>query len=72
VSTLKSKDVDKTKRLGGALSPGTNLKTEWSADDIRKNPALKDCVSPYYTFMNVQDIQAKSLYINDMERLFKK
>lgn len=72
VSTLKSKDVDKTKRLGGVLSPGTNLKTEWSADDIRKNPALKDCVSPYYTFMNVQDIQAKSLYINDMERLFKK
>lgn len=72
VSTLKSKDIDKTKRLGGALSPGTNLKTEWSADDIRKNPALKDCVSPYYTFMNVQDIQAKSLYINDMERLFKK
>lgn len=72
VSTLKSKDVDKTKRLGGALSPGTNLKTEWSADDIRKNPALKDCVSPYYTFMNVQDVQAKSLYINDMERLFKK
>ena len=72
VQTLKSKDVDKTKRLGGALSPGTNLKTEWSADDIRKNPALKDCVSPYYTFMNVQDIKAKSLYINDMERLFKK
>ena len=72
VSTLKSKDVDKTKRLGGVLSPGTNLKTEWSADDIRKNPALKDCVSPYYTFMNVQDVQAKSLYINDMERLFKK
>lgn len=72
VSTLKLKDVDKTKRLGGALSPGTNLKTEWSADDIRKNPALKDCVSPYYTFMNVQDIKAKSLYINDMERLFKK
>lgn len=72
VSTLKSKDVDKTKRLGGVLSPGTNLKTEWSADDIRKNPALKDCVSPYYTFMNVQDIQAKSLYVNDMERLFKK
>lgn len=72
VSTLKSKDVDKTKRLGGALSPGTNLKTEWSADDIRKNPALKDCVSPYYTFMNIQDIQAKSLYVDDMERLFKK
>lgn len=72
VSVLKSKDIDKTKRLGGALSPGTNLKTEWSADDIRKNPALKDCVSPYYTFMNVQDIKAKSLYINDMERLFKK
>ena len=72
VSTLKSKDIDKTKRLGGALSPGTNLKTEWSADDIRKNPALKDCVSPYYTFMNVQDIKAKSLYLDDMERLFKK
>lgn len=72
VSVLKSKDIDKTKRLGGALSPGTNLKTEWSADDVRKNPALKDCVSPYYTFMNVQDIKAKSLYINDMERLFKK
>lgn len=72
VSTLKSKDIDKTKRLGGALSPGTNLKTEWSADDIRKNPALKNCVSPYYTFMNVQDIKAKSLYMDDMERLFKK
>ena len=72
VSTLKSKDVDKTKRLGGVLSPGTNLKTEWSADDIRKNPALKDCVSPYYTFMNVQDIKAKSLYLDDMEKLFKK
>lgn len=72
VSTLKSKDIDKTKRLGGVLSPGTNLKTEWSADDIRKNPALKDCVSPYYTFMNIQDIKAKSLYLGDMERLFKK
>ena len=72
VSTLKSKDVDKTKRLGGVLSPGTNLKTEWSADDIRKNPALKDCVSPYYTFMNVQDVKAKSLYMDDMEKLFKK
>lgn len=72
VSTLKSKDIDKTKRLGGVLSPGTNLKTEWSADDIRKNPALKDCVSPYYTFMNVQDIKAKSLYMDDMEKLFKK
>lgn len=67
VSMLQSKDVDKIKRLGAVLSPGTNLKTQWTDEE---KETLKDFGTSKYTFMNVSDINVKSVFLNDIRTIF--
>ena len=67
VSMLQSKDVDKIKRLGAVLSPGTNLKTQWTDGE---KETLKDFGTSKYTFMNVSDINVKSVFLNDIRTIF--
>ena len=67
VSMLQSKDVDKIKRLGAVLSPGTNLKTQWTNSE---KEILKDFGTSKYTFMNVSDINVKSVFLDDIRTIF--
>lgn len=67
VSMLKSKDVDKIKRLGGVLSPGVNLKTQFTE---REKEILKDFGTSKYTFMNVSDVKAQSIYLDSISNIF--
>lgn len=73
LKVLDQKDVDKTKRLGGILSPGTNLKSVFSEQEIiNAHGMLDDFGTSKYTFMNIADIKAKSAYIEDLGQAFKR
>lgn len=73
LKVLDQKDVDKTKRLGGILSPGTNLKSVFSEQEIANaNGLLDDFGTSKYTFMNIADIKAKSAYIEDLGSAFRR
>ena len=73
LSVLQQKDVDKIKRLGGVLSPGTNLRTTFSKRELsvishnEKRPDLAFGTDKY-TFMNTGDIHAVSRYIKEVSR----
>ena len=71
LSVLQLKDVDKIKRLGGVLSPGTNLRTTYSKkemDLMSHNNRRKDLAfgTDKYTFMNTSDIHAVSRYLKEV------
>lgn len=68
VSLLQSKDVDKIKRLGAVLSPGTNQKTQWSDEE---KEIIGDFGTSKYTFINVGDIKAVSNYVETIKSIFK-
>lgn len=68
VSLLQSKDVDKIKRLGAVLSPGTNQKTQWTKEE---QEIIGDFGTSKYTFMNVGDIKAVSNYVDTIKSIFK-
>lgn len=73
LKVLDQKDVDKTKRLGGILSPGTNLKSTFSPEEIANaNGLLDDFGTSKYTFMNIADIKAKSAYLEDLGNAFRR
>lgn len=73
VNVLKEKYIDKIKRLGSVLSPGTNLKTQWSEDDYQDNEnLLQDFHTSKYTFADLQDVTYESTYIPVLEEAFKK
>lgn len=74
VRRLTAKDADKIKRLGAILSPGQNLRTEYSNREIQE---FKDPISgkeelrgSKYTVLNINDIVAKSKFINDVQTQF--
>lgn len=74
VRRLTAKDTDKIKRLGAILSPGQNLRTEYSNREIQE---FKDPISgkeelrgSKYTVLNIDDIVAKSKFINDVQTQF--
>lgn len=69
VSNLMQKDVDKTKRLGAILSPGQNLRVQYEDDVLSKYPELK---GDRYTNLNISDINAKSLFLNEMINAFER
>lgn len=73
VSVLKEKNVDKIKRLGSVLSPGTNLKTSWVNSDYAGNEdILKDFHTSKYTFANIADISADSVFLEPLKEAFTK
>ena len=74
VKRLTAKDADKIKRLGAILSPGQNLRTEYSNREIQE---FKDPISgkeelrgSKYTVLNINDIVARSKFINDVQTQF--
>lgn len=74
VKRLTAKDADKIKRLGEILSPGQNLRTEYSNREIQE---FKDPISgkeelrgSKYTVLNINDIVARSKFINDVQTQF--
>ena len=54
VKILKEKDSDKIKRLGALLSPGANIRTDYS-EDIINNPKYKGLKGDKYTVLNIND-----------------
>lgn len=74
VRRLTAKDADKIKRLGAILSPGQNLRAEYSNREINE---FKDPISgkeelrgSKYTVLNINDIVARSKFIDDVQTQF--
>lgn len=74
VRRLIAKDADKIKRLGAILSPGQNLRTEYSNREIHE---FRDPISgkeelrgSKYTVLNINDIVARSKFIDDVQTQF--
>lgn len=74
VRRLTAKDADKIKRLGAILSPGQNLRTEYSNREIHE---FRDPISgkeelrgSKYTVLNINDIVARSKFIDDVQTQF--
>lgn len=60
---------DKIKRLGGLLSPGQELRLDFSEEELQFDPTLK-CSK--YTNLNVEDIKIPSLFLDEIEYEFKR
>ena len=68
VGNIADKWSDKIKRLGGLLSPGSEIRLDYSKAELKKYPDLK---ATQYTNLNVDDIEAKSVFLPIVERNFK-
>lgn len=68
VSNIQSKYVDKIKRLGSVLSPGLNLRTQFSKEMLKQFPELK---KTQYTFVDLHDIEVPSLFLDEIKHRFK-
>lgn len=64
---LIEKDTDKIKRLGALLSPGSELRTDFSAEDYIKHPWLK---GTKYVNATVSDVKAQSIYLDEVKGIF--
>ena len=69
VENLDDTYSDKIKRLGSTLSPGDEMRLNYTDEEVAKYPELQ--ISDY-TNMNVQDIKAQSTYKDYIESVFKK
>jgi hypothetical protein len=69
VDILDEKDTDKIKRLGSVLSPGSELRLDYTEDILKRFPELR---GRKYTNANISDISAKSVYIDDLKLRFGK
>lgn len=68
---IKEKDTDKIKRLGALLSPGQNIRTDYS-NNITSNPKYKSLIGDKYTVMNICDFEIKSKFITESLNNFKR
>lgn len=68
-SVLTDKDTDKIKRLGALLSPGSELRTDFSEAEYIKFPWLR---GSKYTNATIKDVNAKSLYIGELKSIFQR
>lgn len=64
VSILNEKDTDKIKRLGALLSPGQNIRLDYSRQ-VTNDPKLKSLNTSKYTVLNICDFNAKSMFLNE-------
>lgn len=69
VKILKEKDSDKIKRLGALLSPGANIRTDYS-EDITNDPKYKGLKGDKYTVLNINDFQSESVYLGEARQNF--
>lgn len=74
VRRLTAKDADKIKRLGAILSPGQNLRTGYSDQEINdfKDPisGKEELRGSKYTVLNINDIVARSKFADDVKTQF--
>lgn len=68
VDNLDEKHTDKTKRLGALLSPGTNLRTDYSEKVYKKFPWLR---GKNYTVLNITDTMAISSVYDEAVQRFR-
>jgi hypothetical protein len=64
---LLEKDTDKIKRLGALLSPGSELRTDFSDKDYERFPWLK---GTKYVNATVRDVKARSIFLDETKNLF--
>lgn len=64
---LVDKDSDKIKRLGGLLSPGAELRTDFSQEEYNKFPWLK---GTKYVNATIKDVISDSLYFDEIKDIF--
>ena len=64
---LVDKDSDKIKRLGGLLSPGAELRTDFSKEEYERFPWLK---GTKYVNATIKDVIADSLYFDEIKDIF--
>ena len=60
---------DKIKRLGSTLSPGDEMRLHYTPEELEK---YKELQITDYTNMNVEDINAQSIFIDQIKDTFKK
>lgn len=68
-SILTDKDTDKIKRLGALLSPGSELRNDFSETEYQRFPWLR---GTKYTNATVADIKAKSVYVDEIKDIFRR
>lgn len=64
---LVDKDTDKIKRLGALLSPGAELRTDFSPAEYAKYPWLR---GTKFVNATISDVRAKSIYLNELKNIF--
>ena len=69
VENLYDTYSDKIKRLGGLLSPGAQLRLDFSKAELEKYPEF---TSKRYTILDVEDIITTSEFIEPIENTFRK
>lgn len=69
VKILKEKDSDKIKRLGALLSPGANIRTDYS-EDITNDHKYRGLKGDKYTVLNINDFQSESVYLGEARQNF--
>lgn len=69
LSQISEKDTDKIKRLGAVLSPGSELRQDYTEEEFAKYPWLR---GTKYTNVHISDVSAKSIYLDQISNLFEK
>lgn len=69
VRRLVDKDSDKIKRLGALLSPGRELRKDFTEEEIKKYPWL---AKTKYTNGIFADVKAKSIFLDELSIIIKK
>ena len=69
VDNIVDKFADKIKRLGAVLSPGSNLRLDYSKEIISQFPELAD---RNYTNMNIEDAEVKSKFVDYLKERFER
>ncbi len=64
---LTDKDSDKIKRLGGLLSPGAELREDFTEEEYQRFPWLR---GNKYVNANIKDVVADSIYFNEVKDIF--
>ena len=66
---LDEKDFDKIKRLGAILSPGNEIREDYSKEDLAKHPELR---GSQYTIATLRDVEIESTYLKETILKFQK
>ena len=68
VTNLYDTFADKIKRLGGTLSPGSEVRPDYSEEEIAMDPSLG---FTQYTNLAMEDINAPSVFLEEVKQIFK-